>query len=427
MLENTVSDYKWPPKIAQISFTVNLFSCHFRKCRPSCAIVQNRFYLIAICSNIFQLDFDVVTKVLCLDCQHSVKFAHKVRQQVLDVFGVEAASVANTVEVYEIINDGLAFKCIETQAAEDGQETGDMIEIHEVDENFELNEGADELADEYVVGGELLERQSRTLNSADSASGADDTQDPLDAVSFLLEKRELFDDDDDSPNRNAGRRTHKCDVCEKSFMRKSNLVDHLRLHANLRLFKCEYCSKEFVQAGNYRSHLRVSGFFGNFEFFGHFVQFFAFLCNFWHFLCNLWHFLHILIIFCQIFGIFIQFLGFFVEIAHFPKLPIFRSKIHTKERPYACSMCPKTYNQSSALKVHIRSHTNEKNYVCETCNKAFTNSSDLNKHKRVHDPDSKYKCKDCDKTFAQRVNLKNHIERHHQGESRKGRKKKSAK
>lgn len=267
----------------------------------------------------------MVTKVLCLDCQHSVKFAHKVRQQVLDVFGVEATPIANTVEVYEIINDGLAFKCIETQAAEDGQEAGDMIEIHEVDENFELNEGADELADEYVVGAApvVAERKSRTLNSADSGSGADDSQDPLDAVSFLLEKRELFDDDDDSPNRNAGRRTHKCDVCEKSFMRKSNLVDHLRLHANLRLFKCEYCSKEFVQAGNYRSHLRVSGFFWEFLAF-----FLAFFCNFWHFLwdffglfCKFWHFLGFFGIFCSIFclffGIFDQFWALFVKFLAF--------------------------------------------------------------------------------------------------------------
>lgn len=89
----------------------------------------------------------------------------------------------------------------------------------------------------------------------------DNDEGPMDAVSFLLEKRELFKEDskNKSSKGSGQRRIHKCDVagCEKVFMRKSNLVDHLRLHAQIRNYKCEYCSKEFVQAGNYRSHLRV--------------------------------------------------------------------------------------------------------------------------------------------------------------------------
>lgn len=42
-------------------------------------------------------------------------------------------------------------------------------------------------------------------------------------------------------------RKHVCNVCHKKFQKRSNLIDHLRLHANVKVFSCEYCEKSFVQ------------------------------------------------------------------------------------------------------------------------------------------------------------------------------------
>lgn len=56
----------------------------------------------------------------------------------------------------------------------------------------------------------------------------------------------------DDPNRR-----HNCNVCHKKFQKRSNLIDHLRLHANVKVYACEFCEKSFVQAGNYKAHLRV--------------------------------------------------------------------------------------------------------------------------------------------------------------------------
>ena len=34
-------------------------------------------------------------------------------------------------------------------------------------------------------------------------------------------------------------RKHICNVCSKKFQKRSNLIDHLRLHANVKVFSCE--------------------------------------------------------------------------------------------------------------------------------------------------------------------------------------------
>lgn len=45
----------------------------------------------------------------------------------------------------------------------------------------------------------------------------------------------------DDPNRR-----HVCNVCNKKFIKRSNLIDHLRLHANVKVFSCEV-SKTLVE------------------------------------------------------------------------------------------------------------------------------------------------------------------------------------
>jgi uncharacterized Zn-finger protein len=67
-----------------------------------------------------------------------------------------------------------------------------------------------------------------------------------------LPKRNTATTSEDDPNRK-----HVCNVCGKRFQKRSNLVDHLRLHADVKIYSCEYCERSFVQAGNYKAHLRV--------------------------------------------------------------------------------------------------------------------------------------------------------------------------
>lgn len=87
----------------------------------------------------------------------------------------------------------------------------------------------------------------------------------------------------------------------------------------------------------------------------------------------------------------------------------------SQERPFKCTLCPKSFNQRINLNNHIRTHTGEKPYTCSDCFKTFSQRTTLKNHQRTHTGEKPYSCLECGKAFAQRTNLKNH-ERVHSGE-----------
>ncbi|EAT37882.1 AAEL010173-PA [Aedes aegypti] len=125
-------------------------------------------------------------------------------------------------------------------------------------------------------------------------------------------------------------------------------------------------------------------------------------------------------------------------------------RIHTKERPYKCKLCPYACNQSTALKQHVlRVHMGVKppskskpkkprkpkvpTYACESCDTTFYHALSLNRHvSRVHmgiKPPPKAQpsdgapikarasrllpCPVCDKSFFLQSKLITHLEETH--------------
>lgn len=169
-----------------------------------------------------------------------MKSAYKIRG---DLIKALERKKKKTIQVIKIIKNDAN----EPKSFSDGSVVHEeLVEITEVDEDYNSEtENTEEYAekDEYtekeesmdggkVVSEEVVYLSEPELITDEVATDPTDGE-PLDAVSFLLEKKELFRTDKESAKSNA-RRSHKCEVCEKSFMRKSNLVDHLRLHANVR-------------------------------------------------------------------------------------------------------------------------------------------------------------------------------------------------
>jgi hypothetical protein len=55
------------------------------------------------------------------------------------------------------------------------------------------------------------------------------------------------------------------------------------------------------------------------------------------------------------------------------------------ERPFACEICKKAFNQKNALQTHLRKHRGERPHQCDYCSMAFTQKGNLKTHvKRAH-------------------------------------------
>lgn len=203
-----------------------------------------------------------------MDCQNRIKLAYKIRGELIKALSRENKT---KIQVYQIITKANDTDVVDKSLDDGSVLHEELVEITEVDEDFDVvgtGDGdanasidGDEAGTEQIFVGELKRTKSESheveidyFNENENELIIDD-DDQEDAVSFLLDKKELFRKRDE--NKSTGQRRHSCTACDKTFMRKSNLIDHLRLHANIRPFKCEHCNKEFVQAGNYRSHLRV--------------------------------------------------------------------------------------------------------------------------------------------------------------------------
>ncbi|XP_050437744.1 zinc finger protein 431-like isoform X1 [Adelges cooleyi] len=163
-----------------------------------------------------------------------------------------------------------------------------------------------------------------------------------------------------------GEKPYKCRICSSSFASKIVLRRHERVHPGEKPFRCSVCEREFSRHDNLKRHELVHT--GE-------KQFKCDVCT------RLFAYRHCL------------------------KL---HERVHTGEKPYKCSVCEKAFSTHDNLKIHNRLHTDARPYKCKVCPKSFRNYTNLKTHNFLHTGEKPYGCYLCEKSFNQRQNLNRH-------------------
>lgn len=165
-----------------------------------------------------------------------------------------------------------------------------------------------------------------------------------------------------------------CDYCDKSFVLKRGLIEHIRIHTNERPYVCSIagCGKSFKQAGHLKQHETRHGPKQDFI--------------------------------CDVCGLNLSSKNSLNE----------HRKIHFQIGAFKCDECTASFAKPSYLKEHKKNiHTEYIPVICPTCGQTFKNQIRLNFHMKRHEG-TDHICKDCNKMFLSRARMMDHISAVHQ-------------
>ena len=89
-------------------------------------------------------------------------------------------------------------------------------------------------------------------------------------------------------------------------------------------------------------------------------------------------------------------------------------RVHSGEKPFACSQCEYRCSQKQDLVVHERVHSGEKPFACSVCEYRCPIKSRLVIHERMHSGEKPFGCSLCEYRCSDKRNLLRH-ERVHSG------------
>ncbi|XP_026762133.2 zinc finger protein 91-like isoform X2 [Galleria mellonella] len=184
----------------------------------------------------------------------------------------------------------------------------------------------------------------------------------------------------------AVKREFICDICTKTFTKKSRLESHMVTHDSALAKQLAYCATCKIQYKNiyiYRGHLRNST--------NHSERNYA--CA----ECNK------------------KFSSRAYWIQHY-------NFYHLQKSQFVCQQCDKLFISDWRLKNHKQKYhglDRPRDHQCNECGKKFFTLATLRSHQLTHSEQRTYMCEDCGDTFKQRAALYTHTRLVHQGVKRK--------
>jgi len=164
------------------------------------------------------------------------------------------------------------------------------------------------------------------------------------------------DNPSDDGQRTAVAKPHLCEQCGKRFNRIQNLTRHSKVHCGEKLYGCELCCVSFSDKGSLREHLLMHN--GENSATG-------------------------------------QRSG--------------RAKPGTVSKTHDCEVCFKSFRWANHLIRHAVTHSAKKPYACTLCSKTYTDPTNLRRHRlTVHRDQKPHECRTCKARFVEAAQLEEH-------------------
>ncbi|XP_050415751.1 zinc finger protein 11 [Patella vulgata] len=85
-------------------------------------------------------------------------------------------------------------------------------------------------------------------------------------------------------------------------------------------------------------------------------------------------------------------------------------KQHVEEKPFQCTHCQKAFVREKTLEEHILlTHTKERPFQCPVCGRGFGLRRMIKPHMKIHSGYKEHKCDECGKLFTYKSNLNQHM------------------
>lgn len=190
--------------------------------------------------------------------------------------------------------------------------------------------------------------------------------------------KQTFDTPEILKEHMAVHKTYVCEVCGKSFIKKSYLDDHREAHGTEKNYTCRYCNKSFKRRTVLVKHKRIH-------------------TNPRQCVCET----------CG------------KRFNDNGTLKTHRLLLHIKDRKYKCDICSQSFALKPTLDKHIKRHSKRENdikdFACDECGMKYRDKSSLNRHvlSKHSGINSKVQCEECGKEYTSTTNLLKHKRAHH--------------